>query len=87
MTNTIYKLEMSELKGKKTNVIYETYGVSPKALLKVVNKDKFFYPEYREYFIEAIERTMKINHSYDRFEDGDRKIIIRVETCPLILED
>ena len=87
MTNTIYKLEMSELKGKKTNVLCEMYGVSPKALLKVINKDKFFYSEYREYFIEAIERTIKINHSYDIFEDGDRKIIIRINTCPLILED
>lgn len=87
MANIIYKLEMSELKGKKTDVLCEMYGVSPKALLKVVNKDKFIYSEYREYFIEAIERTMKINHSYDIFKDGDRKIIIRVKTCPLVLED
>lgn len=87
MTNTIYKLEMSERKGKHTDLMFEMYGVSPKALLKVINKDDYYFSEYREHLIEAVEETIKINHSIIAFEEGDRKFIIHIDTCPLILED
>ena len=82
MTNTIYKIEMHELKKETTDLICEMYGVSPKALLTAIKKEKFSFSEYREHFIKAVEK----NSMRTEFTDGNRKFIIRVHACPLNLE-